>query len=105
GLGLSTVADILRQHRGGLVLDSQPGRGTYAAAYLALADREGCPAPADRQPELLEAGTETVLLVEDEPAFREMLRLGLTRTGYGVVEAASAEQALRLLDGSGASAV
>ncbi len=94
GLGLSTVFGIIKQSKGGITVSSQPGRGTTFRVYLprvmdALQESEPALSPA---PSL--AGTETVLLVEDETAIRKAIREALQRSGYRILEAHTPGEAL-----------
>jgi two-component system cell cycle sensor histidine kinase/response regulator CckA len=58
--------------------------------------------PATRQPTLMTAPTrETILLVEDEPAVRQLFAQALTRAGYAVYEARNGQEAIRLFDEHG----
>jgi signal transduction histidine kinase len=94
GLGLATVYGIVKQSGGYVTVDSAPGVGTTFDVYL--------PAVADEvaQEQLQEAiravgrGVETILLVEDEPAVREVAKRVLTREGYVVLEAENGHAAL-----------
>jgi len=92
GLGLSTVYGIVKQHDGYISLKSAPERGTTFTMYLprveAVADRENpqLAVPAAR-------GSETVLLVEDDDAARELVHHILTTNGYQVMEEASGPEA------------
>ncbi|MBI3884764.1 MAG: PAS domain S-box protein, partial [Opitutae bacterium] len=75
GLGLATVYGIVQQHHGGLEVESTVGRGTTFRIYL-----PGCAAPAPAAAAVApatpsSAGSETILLVEDEPAVRDIARL------------------------------
>jgi signal transduction histidine kinase len=94
GLGLATVYGIVEQSGGGISLDSAPGRGTSIRIYLpatkATADQPSAEPPPVRDG----AGTETVLLVEDNDAVRDLTARALRRRGYAVHEAADAEQAV-----------
>ncbi len=100
GLGMSTVYGIIRSHQGYITCRSQPGRGTRFRIYLPLAERaagvEEEAAGAGRGGERAAGGGETILLVDDEPAIRESVRLGLEQSGYRVLSASSGEQALSL---------
>jgi PAS domain S-box-containing protein len=95
GLGLPTVFGIVKQHDGFVTVNSAPGRGTTF--------RVGLPAEEnviDPEVEVVERagrrlGTETVLLVEDEPAVRTLTRVVLERQGYRVIEAANGVEAMR----------
>ncbi|HJT78974.1 MAG TPA: response regulator [Gemmataceae bacterium] len=75
---------------------SAPGRGTAFTVYLPCAEAapaaDRCAADAARNPN----GTETVLLVEDEPAVRGLAGLALRHGGYTVLEAGGGREALRL---------
>jgi PAS domain S-box-containing protein len=92
GLGLATVYAIVEQHGGFIEVDSQVGRGTAVHVFLPRST-----AAVRRAPTAFLAaprGNETLLLVEDEPAVREMVRTSLESCGYQVLEAASGDLAL-----------
>jgi CheY-like chemotaxis protein len=94
GLGLSTVYGIVEQSGGHVDVYSEKGLGTTFKVYLPRIEgtvtRVGVE-PAPRPPR---AESETVLLVEDEPALRSMIRETLTEGGYQVLEAGTPRQAL-----------
>jgi PAS domain S-box-containing protein len=95
GLGLSTVYGIVQQSEGGLFVYSEPGRGTTFKVYLPLVDDTPdvpLAIEADNQ-----SGTETILLVEDEPALRALTRRVLSSAGYTVIDAGSGDDALKTL--------
>ncbi len=101
GLGLSTVYGIVKQNDGHVWAYSEPGIGATFKVYLPAAEGPVAPvspAPAAAEPE---SGTETILLVEDEPALRAMTKEVLRRHGYSVLEASNAAEALRLADEQG----
>ncbi|MGK4004597.1 ATP-binding protein [Sorangium sp. So ce1036] len=93
GLGLATVYGVVSQSGGLIEVESEIGRGTTFRVYLPrVADRwEAAPARARPSPS---GGDETVLVVEDDDAVRKLVVEVLERRGYGVVAAASAEEAL-----------
>jgi PAS domain S-box-containing protein len=97
GLGLSTVAGIVRSHGGFVTLDSAPHQGATFRVFLpAVAVEEETPAaPA---PRLGASGQgRVILVVEDERNIRETLRLILERTGYRVLLAVNGKDALAQL--------
>jgi PAS domain S-box-containing protein len=98
GLGLSTVYGIVTGHDGHLKCWSEPGVGTDFRVYLPVCAESEEPAPAaGRGEEAPAGGGEKVLVVDDEPAVRELAAAVLERSGYRVVQAASGEEALSLL--------
>jgi two-component system cell cycle sensor histidine kinase/response regulator CckA len=97
GLGLAAVYGTVKQLGGYIEVQSQPGRGSTFTIYLP----ETAVAPVARRARTVTAppvGTETILLVEDEPGVRGFAKIALQRFGYRVLEAASAEAALALLE-------
>ena len=98
GLGLSTVYGIVSQSEGSVLVESEPGKGASFIIRLPAADAspESLVAP-DAGKATLRSG-ETILVVEDEPALRSVVRRTLERQGYIVVEAPEAESALRLIE-------
>jgi signal transduction histidine kinase len=98
GLGLATVYGIVTQSNGDIRVDSAPGRGTSFTIYLPRVDAPLAPtAPAPTRQRNV-AGTETIMLVEDEPDVRALMHDVLGELGYQVLVAGSSEEALRLAD-------
>ena len=97
GMGLSTVYGIVKQNGGRIWVDSEPGEGTAFSVFF----------PRSTEPLTEEAarshagdtnGSETVLVVEDESAVRSLTRMILERSGYHVLEAANAREALTIFE-------
>jgi PAS domain S-box-containing protein len=94
GLGLSTVFGVVKQSKGRISVSSEPGRGTTFTIYLpSVPDRPEAEGARQAQPKALR-GTETVLLVEDEQAVRRAVQDVLQRSGYRVLVASNAGEAL-----------
>jgi two-component system cell cycle sensor histidine kinase/response regulator CckA len=98
GLGLSMVYGVVVQSGGSIRVESGPGRGTRFVIHLPVAQDERMPS-APEAPALGELrGTETILLVEDERAIRELVRKVLGGYGYHVLEAADTTDAVRIAE-------
>jgi PAS domain S-box-containing protein len=93
GLGLSTVFGIVMQSGGSIWLHSEPGRGTSFKVYLPRVDEAAEAVAPSTAPTTLR-GTETVLLVEDEAHVRAVARSILARSGYNVLVAGGAAEAI-----------
>ncbi len=99
GLGLSTVYGVVRQSGGFVNVYSELGQGTTFKIYLPRVEAEVRePAPAEMAP-VRPAGGETVLVVEDEAALRELIARVLGGLGYEVLVAGSGQEALALVGG------
>ena len=95
GLGLTTVAEIVRENHGSITVESEPGKGAKFSMYFPeLTSVEGreIAEPESTHPM---NGDETILLVEDEALLRQMLVQTLTLAGYNVIEAGDGSEALR----------
>jgi signal transduction histidine kinase/DNA-binding response OmpR family regulator len=96
GLGLSTVYGIVSQSGGAVHVESQPGQGAVFEVLLPavdgplVADAPAAPAPASA------VTGATVLVVEDDPSVRRLMKSVLGKAGYTVLDAADADAALAL---------
>jgi PAS domain S-box-containing protein len=95
GLGLATVYGIVTQAGGHVRLYSEPGMGTTLTALLPVTEQAvAAEAP---EPRAQRGHGEIVLVVEDEPALREVTRRILARNGYQVTAVGSGQEALTTL--------
>jgi len=96
GLGLSMVYGIVKQSRGYISVESEPGHGTAFRIYLPRVNEIEDPAPTLAAPASRKAGIGTILLVEDEDAVRELVEAILTSDGYRMLVATSPAEATRI---------
>jgi len=98
GLGLSTVYGIVKQSKGFISIDSEPGNGTTFHIFLPRYAGKGEPKASERTGgEELIRGHETILVVEDETALLDIMQLVLKDCGYDVLAAASPAEAINLV--------
>src|SRR5229473_1097702 len=93
GLGLSTVYGIVKQSGGYIWVYSEIGKGTTFKVYLPRVEQAPEALPVAKTTSGQEKGTETVLLVEDQPQVRELVRMALSEKGYTVLATSSPEDA------------
>ncbi|NBV22950.1 MAG: response regulator, partial [Proteobacteria bacterium] len=96
GLGLATVFGIVKQHQGWVRVASEYGHGATFTIYLPASTSRSVNPDLAVVPPKPRGGTETILLVEDEPGVRMITRTLLVRHGYRVVEAESGLAALKI---------
>ena len=97
GLVLAAVHDFVTGSGGFIMVDSQPGHGARFQLYFPRV--EGAPEPRTAVPQVAPAGRETLLVLEDNGALRELMVSILTRQGYQVLAAPDGRQLHALLAG------
>ncbi|MCA1245333.1 PAS domain-containing protein [Massilia sp. MS-15] len=98
GLGLSMVYGFVRQSGGQVRVHSEPGRGTRMCLYM---PRHAGPALAEQAPAVLPVSAgqgETIVLIEDEHALREIVEEVLREAGYRVLTAQDGPTGLQILN-------
>ena len=98
GLGLATVYGIVKQSGGSIQAESEAGRG--AVFVFTCQPRRGGSRKQQQRfaDDKVAGGSETILVVEDEPDLRELARIFLEGYGYKVLEASGADQAIDSAD-------
>jgi len=96
GLGLSTVYGMVQQSGGAIAVESEPNQGSDFKIFLPACEWEG---GSDKEPATLSssvAGTESILLVEDQVGIRDVANDYLLQLGYKVLTAADGEAAMQI---------
>ncbi|RMF46305.1 MAG: PAS domain S-box protein [Deltaproteobacteria bacterium] len=99
GLGLSVSYGIVRQHHGGFVVASEPNNGTSFTVYLPRTERIAGAEEATTS-HLAIGGSELLLVVEDDPAVRQVTKSVLEEVGYRVLAAEDGVEGLSLFEQS-----
>jgi PAS domain S-box-containing protein len=97
GLGLSTVYGIVKQCGGHITVSSEVDRGTTFCIYLPVAEQPAEPADDVRAAVTVSGGSETILVVEDDPSVLRLTSEALARRGYRVLTANGWLEALDLV--------
>ena len=96
GLGLATIYGIVNQNNGSINVYSEPNQGSTFKIYLPRLVTEENADKAVPEKNTAAGGTETILLVEDEPTILRMAQVMLERKGYSVLSAATPAEAIDL---------
>ena len=100
GLGLATVYGVVKQSGGSIWVDSTPGQGTTFTIYWPRAEKKTAadePGESDATPAgAVDAAADTILLVEEAETVRQLTREVLAESGYNVLEAGNAAEAIQL---------
>ncbi len=100
GLGLSMVYGFVRQSGGHLKVESTVGHGTTVRVYLRRAQVEEVPIEANSaEASVMPHGSETILVVDDDPDVRRLVVRQIGSLGYRILEASDGASALEVLDG------
>jgi CheY-like chemotaxis protein len=98
GLGLASIYGAVKQNHGFINVYSEPDHGTRFTIYLPRYATEAVLETEECQPLAPARGSETVLLVEDEPAILKMISMMLERLGYTVLATGTPDEAVRLAE-------
>jgi two-component system cell cycle sensor histidine kinase/response regulator CckA len=96
GLGLSMVYGIVKQSGGYIWVYSEPDQGTTFKIYLPRVDQPAEAMGAENRPKSVQRGSETILLVEDDPQLRQLSSSVLAHCGYKVLVAGGPEEGLAI---------
>lgn len=98
GLGLATVHGIVKQSGGSILVYSEPGNGTTFKIYMLASDSVPDSPTAAQTRSVVQGGSETILLVEDEEMVRNLVRVVLEEIGYTILEARNVDKATSLCE-------
>ena len=96
GLGMSAALGIVRGHKGGIMVDSAPGKGTTIRVLFPLSDEPAAQGPSHTKSGAAWKGTGTVLFVDDEEGVRRLGKSMLELLGFRVLVAADGREALEI---------
>jgi CheY-like chemotaxis protein len=98
GLGLWTVREVVQQSQGTILVESEAGRGTTFKIVLPCVHKEREAAPVSCATSTTSTGTETILVVEDDAALRELMHEMLEPAGYRILLAGDGAEALQIAE-------
>ncbi|MGB4707285.1 MAG: response regulator [Fuerstiella sp.] len=98
GLGLSVAYGVITQYGGHISLRSTSTSGTTFQILLPVATGAATPSPKATQQRDTPSGTETILIVDDEPTIRDSTTKALTYLGYNVLVASGANEAIEIAE-------
>ncbi|HVP52024.1 MAG TPA: ATP-binding protein [Terriglobales bacterium] len=101
GLGLAIVYGVVKQSGGVVEVESKLGEGSTFHVFLPELTAESAAITPEQDQSKSRAGTEKILVVEDEAGVRNMVREALVQRGYKVLEARNGEEALRVFEEQG----
>ncbi|MFQ5703171.1 MAG: PAS domain S-box protein [Gemmatimonadales bacterium] len=101
GLGMAMIYGLVKQHEGFVHVYSAVGQGTTVRLYFPITDQAASATPKRTTKAESQGGTETILLVEDEPSPRRSTTRVLEKFGYTVVAACNGEEAVELFETGG----
>ena len=101
GLGLAVVYGIVVQSSGFIAVDSAPQKGTTFRVYFPQQTTHETQEPSVPPPNSAKGGSETILLVEDDAQVRTAVAITLRRSGYTVLEAENAGEAILVCEQTG----
>lgn len=96
GLGMAIVHGIVNQHNGFIYVYSEQGKGTVFKIFIPLIDKEALSEIGNLIVPPPKGGTETILVVEDDPSVRKVVEDVLKDSGYNIICAEDGQQAVEV---------
>jgi len=96
GLGLATIYGVVHQNSGCIDVQTKPGTGTTFRIHLPRVEAEATSYQSQGGMETIPAGTETILVVDDEDKLRQLIKTILSSKGYRILDAAGPTEAIQL---------